>query len=62
MEDIMNYVCQLCGYVYNPKKGDPENGVAPGTDFEDVSEDWSCPLCGAMKEDFEPSQDSEYEL
>lgn len=51
----MKYVCALCGYVYNPQKGDVENGIAPETDFEDISEDWSCPLCGASKEDFEPS-------
>ena len=56
----MNYVCALCGYVYKTKKGDPENGVAPGTDFEDISEDWTCPLCGAMKEDFEPAGDDYY--
>lgn len=47
------YECQACGYVYNPEKGDPENGVAPGTAFEDVSEDWVCPVCGAGKDVFE---------
>ena len=50
----MNYICVLCGYVYRPECGDTENGVASGTDFEDISEDWTCPLCGASKEDFEP--------
>lgn len=50
----MKYICELCGYVYKPSKGDPENGIAPGTDFEDIPEDWTCPLCGASKEDFEP--------
>lgn len=49
----MTYVCALCGYEYDPKTGDPENGIEPGTDFEDLSEDWVCPLCGAGKEDFE---------
>ena len=49
----MLYVCALCGYEYNPKTGDPENDIEPGTDFEDVPEDWVCPLCGATKEDFE---------
>ena len=48
------YACALCGYEYRPKFGDPENGVEPGTDFEDLSADWVCPLCGASKEDFEP--------
>jgi flavin reductase (DIM6/NTAB) family NADH-FMN oxidoreductase RutF/rubredoxin len=47
------YVCKVCGYVYDPKKGDPDNGVAPGTKFEDVPEDWVCPVCGATKQDFE---------
>ena len=47
------FVCELCGYEYNSKKGDPENGISPGTDFEDLPKDWECPLCGASKEDFE---------
>ena len=47
------YACELCGYEYNSKVGDPENGILPGTDFEDLPEDWVCPLCGATKEDFE---------
>ena len=55
----MTYVCVLCGYEYNPKAGDPENGVAEGTDFEDVPADWVCPLCGATKEDFEMTEDDE---
>lgn len=47
------YVCELCGYEYNPEKGDPDNGIEPGTDFEDLPADFVCPLCGAGKEDFE---------
>ena len=47
------YVCTVCGYVYNPEEGDPENGIDPGTLFEDLPEDWCCPVCGAAKEDFE---------
>ena len=47
------FTCVLCGYEYDPKKGDPENGILPGTDFEDLPEEWVCPLCGASKEDFE---------
>ena len=58
----MNYICALCGYVYRPESGDPENGVAPRTDFEDVAEDWTCPLCGASKEDFEVCTDDVEEL
>lgn len=47
------YICAICGYVYDPAEGDPDNDVAPGTKFEDVPEDWVCPVCGAGKEDFE---------
>jgi flavin reductase (DIM6/NTAB) family NADH-FMN oxidoreductase RutF/rubredoxin len=47
------YVCKVCGYVYDPEKGDPENGVKPGTKFEDVPNDWVCPVCGAPKSEFE---------
>jgi rubredoxin len=46
------YVCDLCGYVYDPAVGDPDNGIAPGTSFEDLPEDWTCPLCGADKGSF----------
>jgi len=48
-----NYVCTICGYVYDPEQGDPDNGVAPGTKWEDVPDDWECPDCGAGKSDFE---------
>jgi rubredoxin len=47
------YECSVCGYVYDPANGDPDNGIAPGTSFEDLPEDWVCPLCGAAKENFE---------
>ena len=49
----MNYICALCGYVYRAEIGDPDNGVSPATDFEDIDVSWTCPLCGASKEDFE---------
>ena len=42
-----------CGYIYDPEEGDYENGVEPGTAWEDLPEDWVCPLCGAAQEDFE---------
>lgn len=45
--------CTVCGYVYQAKKGDPDSGVAPGTSFEDLPDDWLCPVCGATKEMFE---------
>ena len=47
------YVCSLCGYVYDPKNGDPDNGIDAGTAFEDLPDDWECPVCGATKDDFE---------
>ena len=46
------YICELCGYEYIPAEGDPDSGIEPGTEFEDLPEDWVCPLCGAGKEDF----------
>lgn len=47
------YVCTVCGYVYNPEKGDPDSGVKLGTAFEDLPDDWVCPVCGVGKEEFE---------
>lgn len=49
---MKKYVCDLCGYIYDEAAGAPENGVAPGTKWEDVPEDWVCPLCGADKSQF----------
>lgn len=51
---MKRYVCDLCGFVYDPAEGDPVNGVDPGTPFEDLSEDWLCPACGVGKEYFIP--------
>lgn len=51
----MKYACGPCGYVYDPKDGDPDNGVAAGTAFEDISEDWVCPICAAGKDQFDPA-------
>lgn len=50
---MAKYRCVICNYIYDPAVGDPDNGVAPGTAFEDIPADWVCPLCGAGKEDFE---------
>ncbi len=47
------YICTVCEYIYDPELGDPENGIQPGTAFEDLPDDWVCPLCGVGKEDFE---------
>ena len=57
------HVCELCGYEYKAKIGDEENGIEPGTDFEDLPNDWVCPLCGAGKEDFteEDAEDTDEE-
>jgi len=47
------YVCSICGYVYDPEKGDPDSGIKPGARFEDLPTDWTCPVCGAEKAKFE---------
>ena len=47
------YICTVCDWVYDPEIGDPEHGIAPGTKFEDIPDDWVCPLCAVGKEDFE---------
>ena len=49
---MQKYVCDVCGYIYDPAVGDPDNDVAPGTSFPDIPEDWVCPECGVPKEDF----------
>jgi rubredoxin len=51
---MKRYECLVCGYIYDPKDGDPDAGIEPGTEFSDLPEDWTCPLCGAGKESFEP--------
>lgn len=48
------YRCTVCSFIYDPELGDPESGIAPGTTFEDIPEDWTCPLCGVTKDMFEP--------
>lgn len=50
--NMKTYVCDLCGYEYNEELGDTDNGIAPGTKWEDLPEDFVCPLCGAGKGDF----------
>ena len=49
---MSKYVCDVCGFVYDPAEGDPENGIAPGTAWEDVPDDYLCPLCGVGKDEF----------
>lgn len=53
---MQKYVCDVCGYIYDPAEGDPDNGVTAGTAFADLPEDWVCPMCGALKEDFSPEE------
>ncbi len=53
-EENMKYECP-CGYVYDPEVGDPDSGIAPGTAFEDIPEDWVCPVCGLGKDAFTPA-------
>ncbi len=49
---MKKYTCSLCGYVYDEAVGDPDSGIAPGTKFEDLPDNWVCPLCGASKDNF----------
>jgi rubredoxin len=49
---MKKYVCDVCGYIYDPAEGDPDNGIKPGTPFESLPDDWVCPMCGAAKSDF----------
>ncbi len=57
MTDYKKYVCTICGHIYDEAEGDPENGVAPGTRWEDVPMEWVCPDCGASKLDFVLEED-----
>ncbi|HPI91613.1 MAG TPA: rubredoxin [Deltaproteobacteria bacterium] len=53
-ERMQKYVCGVCGYVYDPEKGDPEGSIPAGTPFEKLPDDWTCPVCGAEKSEFSP--------
>jgi len=55
-QQMKKYVCTVCGYVYDPAAGDPDNGIEPDTAFEELPEDWVCPVCGAGKDDFEVTE------
>ncbi len=50
---MKKYRCIVCGYIYDPEQGDDTQGIKPGTKFEDLPDDWTCPLCGASKDQFE---------
>jgi len=55
--DDRSYKCRSCGYVYDPAQGDPIGGIPPGTSFEDLPENWICPLCAVRKSEFDPLND-----
>lgn len=56
---IVKWQCTVCGYIYDPEFGDPDNGIQSGTLFEDLPDDWVCPECGAEKDQFEPYAEEE---
>jgi rubredoxin len=51
---MQQYQCEVCGYIYDPAAGDPDNGVAPGTAFDKLPSEWVCPICGASQDQFSP--------
>jgi rubredoxin len=53
---MKKYVCAVCGYVYDPEKGDPDGNIPAGTSFEDLPDDWVCPVCGSGKDEFSPEE------
>jgi rubredoxin len=53
-EKMKKYKCTVCGWIYDPTLGDPEHGIKPGTPFEKIPDDWTCPECGVDKSNFEP--------
>jgi rubredoxin len=55
-ERMKKYVCAVCGYVYDPEKGDPDGNIPAGTSFEDLPDDWVCPVCGSGKDEFSPEE------
>lgn len=50
--DMEQWVCEVCGYIYDEAAGDPDHGIAPGTKFADIPDDWVCPVCGVGKDQF----------
>lgn len=51
--EMKKYECTVCGYIYQPEEGDREGGIKPGTSFENIPDDWTCPICGAGKDMFD---------
>ncbi|MFH2070468.1 MAG: rubredoxin [Elusimicrobiota bacterium] len=56
-ERMDKYKCKVCGYIYEPEKGDPEAGIKSGTSFDDLPDDWVCPVCGVGKDEFEKASE-----
>ncbi len=54
-DDMAKYVCEICGYIYNPEKGDPSQGIQAGTPFKKLPDTWRCPICGVDKSQFTKS-------
>ena len=54
---MKKYRCTICGYIYDPEQGDDTQGIKPGTPFEKLPDEWTCPLCGATKDQFEEIED-----
>lgn len=57
VEPTTTWICEACGFIYDPATGDPDGGIPPGTAFEDIPDTWFCPACGAQKRDFIPYGD-----
>jgi rubredoxin len=53
-ENVIRYICTQCGYIYDPKQGDPMNNIPAGTDFKDLPDTWVCPMCYATQDMFDP--------
>ena len=58
--EAKRWICELCGLIYDPAEGDPDSGIEPGTPFEDIPDDWMCPICGAEKADFRELEPGEF--
>ena len=56
-ETAPRWMCESCGFIYDPEEGDPDGGIAAGTPVETIPDDWYCPVCGARKVDFAPFEE-----
>ena len=58
--EAARWLCEMCGFIYDPEEGDLDSGIPPGTAFEDIPDDWMCPICGAEKSDFRLLEPGEF--